>query len=249
MTKDTPAVDESDPQSAPPGERRADGPSVRPRDAATLIILRGAQDVPRVLLGKRSAGHAFMPNKLVFPGGTLELADSRIRPPRDLHPAVQRRLCRGCSGTRARALALAAIRETYEETGLLLGERATPGLRSRSPHWAHFLRQGVVPRLDVLHYIARAITPPHRSRRFDARFFLVDAEHIQGEAQEQPAGSGELLDLQWLELSRAVDMAQLPLITRTVLRELQRRLREGHDRATAGPFVYYRRGRTVVDAE
>ena len=97
-----------------------------------------------------------------------------------------RRLCRGCSATRARALALAAIRETYEETGLVVGEPDTPTLRSRSPAWADFLRHDANPRLDVLHYIARAITPPYRNRRFDARFFMVDAEHIQGEVHERP---------------------------------------------------------------
>jgi 8-oxo-dGTP pyrophosphatase MutT (NUDIX family) len=238
--------DENDPQSVPLAERRGHGPAPRPRDAATLIVLRDTAKRPQVLMGRRAAGHAFMPDKFVFPGGALEPADSRIRPPRDLHPDVLQRLSQGCSPARARALALAAIRETFEETGLLLGERAAPALRSRSPHWVEFLRQGVNPRLDVLHYIARAITPPHRARRFDARFFLVDAAHIQGEVRQGRPGDGELLELQWVDLHRADDMDEVPLITRAVLRELARRLREGHDPATRGPFVYFRGGRTVV---
>tara|TARA_R110000823_G_scaffold119998_8_gene244376 strand:- start:43910 stop:44647 length:738 start_codon:yes stop_codon:yes gene_type:complete len=230
-------------------ELRQAGPAVRPRDAGTLIILRSDRRQPEVLMGKRAASHRFMPNMFVFPGGRVDPGDSRIRPPHDLHPAVLTRLCAGCSESKARALALAAIRETYEETGLLVGEPETPTLRSRSPQWADFLRHDINPRLDVLHYIARAITPPHRNRRFDARFFMVDAQHIQGEVHERPQGSGELLDLHWVSLSRAQELTQLPIITRTVLHELERRLREGHDQAMQGPFVYTRRGRPIVDAQ
>ncbi|MAT92045.1 MAG: NUDIX hydrolase [Halioglobus sp.] len=236
-----------DPRYVADHELRQQGRAVRPKDAATLLIVRRGGAEPRVLMGKRAASHRFMPNKFVFPGGRVDPGDSRIRPPHDLHPQVLRRLCRGCSATRARALALAAIRETYEETGLVVGEPDTPTLRSRSPAWADFLRHDANPRLDVLHYIARAITPPYRNRRFDARFFMVDAEHIQGEVHERPHGSGELLDLHWVALSRAREMEQLPHITRAVLQELQRRLREGHAPDTEGPFVYSRRGRSVVE--
>jgi len=230
-------------------ELRQRGRAVRPKDAGTLIILRRGRGEPRVLMGKRSAGHKFMPDKFVFPGGRVDPGDSRIRPPHDLHPAVMERLSRGCSPTRARALALAAIRETFEETGLVIGEPESPTLRSRSPQWAAFLRHDVNPRLDVLQYVARAVTPPHRNRRFDARFFLVDAEHIQGEVHERPRGSGELLDLHWVTLSRAQRMEQLPIITRTVLRELEQRLRARHGPEVQGPFMYSRRGRPVFDME
>ncbi|MDX1736177.1 MAG: NUDIX domain-containing protein [Halioglobus sp.] len=229
-------------------ELRERGRAVRPRDAATLIIVRPDGTEPRVLLGKRSAGHKFMPNKFVFPGGKVDRADSRIRPPHDLHPEVMRRLRRGCSESKARALALAAIRETYEETGLIIGEPDSPTLRSRSASWGDFLQHDVNPRLDVLHYVARAITPPYRNRRFDARFFMVEARHIQGEVHERPSGSGELLDLHWIELSKAREMEQLPHITRAVLREVARRLDEGHGQEVEGPFVYTRHGRSVVDS-
>jgi len=228
-------------------EGRGPGRAVRPRDAATLIILRRGRGEPQVLMGRRAAAHRFMPNKFVFPGGRVDPCDSRIRPPHDLHPAVMQRLCRGCSEVRARALALAAIRETYEETGLIVGAAGAPTLRSRSPHWAAFLRHGANPRLDVLQYIARAITPPHRGQRFDARFFLVDAEHLHGEWRESPQGSGELLDLQWIGLRRALEMSRLPLITHTVLMELQRRLDASAGLDAAGPFIYFRRSRSVVE--
>ena len=230
-----------------PGEYRDSGRAVRPRDAATLIIVRRGGPVPRVLMGKRAASHRFMPNKFVFPGGKVDRGDGRIAPPMDLHPDVMTRLCRGCSPVRARALALAAIRETYEETGLVIGEPDSPTLKTRSPHWSAFLRHDINPRLDVLHYVARAITPPYRTRRFDARFFMVDAQHIQGDIQERPAGSGELLDLHWVELPRAREMKALPAITRSVLGELGRRLQEGCGPADPGPFVYFRRGKSVVE--
>lgn len=229
-------------------ELRGNVRAPRPKDAATLLVVRHGGKEPRVLMGKRAASHKFMPNKFVFPGGRVDPGDSRIVPPLDLHPDVMKRLRRGCSETRARALALAAIRETYEETGLIIGEPDTPTLKSRSPHWADFLKHDVNPRLDVLHLIARAITPPYRNRRFDARFFMIDAEHIQGEVHERPQGSGELLDLHWVGLSKAQHMEQLPHITRSVLQELERRLREGVGPEASGPFVYTRYGKPVRDS-
>jgi 8-oxo-dGTP pyrophosphatase MutT (NUDIX family) len=228
-------------------ELRKKGRAVRPRDAATLIIVRRDGVEPRVLMGKRAASHKFMPNKFVFPGGGVDRADGRILPPHDLHPQVMQRLRRGCSETRARALALAAIRETFEETGLIIGEPDTPTLKTRSPHWADFLQHDINPRLDVLHLVARAITPPYRNRRFDARFFMVDAEHIQGEVHERPEGSGELLDLHWIDLVEAQRMEELPNITRTVLRALEQRLQAGFGHEAHGPFVHMRHGKPVID--
>ena len=238
-----------DPAYLSSDEYRNGGRAVRPRDAATLIIVRNDGAKPRVLMGKRAPSHKFMPNKFVFPGGRVDPGDSRIRPPHDLHPAVMQRLCKGCSESRARALALAAIRETYEETGLILGEPDSPTIRSRSRHWAEFLQYEANPRLDILHFVARAITPPYRNRRFDARFFMADAEHIQGEIHERPEGSGELLELHWVTLPRAMQLQQLPQITRAVLAEVEHRLREGLGPEVEGPFVYTRYGRSVVERE
>ena len=228
-------------------EIRRSGPAVRPRDAATLIIVRRDGRHPRVLMGRRASSHAFMPNKFVFPGGRVDPGDSRIRPPRDLHPVVKERLCAGCSETKARALGMAAIRETYEETGLILGDTDTPLLRSRSPHWREFLQHGINPRLDVLQLVARAITPPYRSRRFDARFFMADARYLQGEVHERPEGSGELLELHWVSLERAHQL-ELPTVTRIVLGEVERRLQRDHGPEAPGPFLFSRRGKPVLDS-
>ena len=227
-------------------EYRSGGRAVRPRDAATLIIVRQDGSQPRVLMGRRAASHQFRPNKFVFPGGRVDVGDGRLRPPRDLHPAVMDRLRMDRSESRARALALAAIRETYEETGLILGETDNPTMRSRSPHWREFLQHGINPRLDVLQLVARAITPPYRNRRFDARFFMADARHLQGEVHERPAGSGELLELHWVSLEKALEL-ELPHITRFVMGQVDQRLREAQGPEAKGPFVYTRHGRQVVD--
>jgi 8-oxo-dGTP pyrophosphatase MutT (NUDIX family) len=236
-----------DPKYMKSSEYRSQGRAVRPQDAATLIIVRRDQKHPRVLMGKRAAGHKFMPNKFVFPGGKVDAGDGRLQPPHDLHPAVLKRLTQSCSESRARALAMAAIRETYEETGLILGEPDTPTLKTRSPHWRDFLQYDINPRLDTLHLIARAITPPYRSRRFDARFFMAEADLIQGDVHEAPQGSGELLELHWVTL-KGTEALELPNITRMVLGEVERRLREGHSPEDSGPFVHFKHGKPVVDS-
>ncbi len=220
-------------------------PSVRPQDAATLILVRRDGRQPRVLMGQRAASHRFMPNMYVFPGGKVDPGDARLRPPRDLHPAVMARLTQSCTPARARGLALAAIRETWEETGLVVGEPHSPTLKSRSPQWREFLKSDANPCLDELHLVGRAITPPYHHRRFDARFFMAEAELIQGEPQDAPEGSGELLRLHWVSL-RDARALELPEVTRIVLAEVERRLREGQQPEDPGPFVHYRRGRHVI---
>src|SRR5262249_17783737 len=152
-------------------------PTIRPRLAATLILLDKAQNPTKVLMGRRHAAHKFMPGKFVFPGGRLETVDRLMATAGELPDAVLAKKTK--AGARATArrgggLALAAIRENFEETGLLLGTRAAatttpPGI------WSDFARHGVVPDLSAVHFIARAITPPGRPRRFDAHFFSMDA--------------------------------------------------------------------------
>lgn len=248
MAGDTgnPASKTFDPSYIRKDEIRSKGRAVRPKDAATLIIVRRDLKTPKVLMGRRSDGHKFMPGKFVFPGGRVDACDGRLRPPHDLHPAVLKRLMKGCTETKARALALAALRETYEETGLILGEPETPTLKTRSPYWQDFLQFDVNPRLDTLHYIARAITPPYRSRRFDARFFMGDADLIQGDVHAAPEGSGELLEIHWVTLKDAMNL-ELPNITRTVLGEVERRLNEGHGPEDEGPFFHFRHGKAIHD--
>ncbi len=162
-------------------ERDLSSPYVRPKDAATLILVDRAGRVPKVLLGKRHHGHKFMPGKFVFPGGRVDPADRRMPVARPLDPATEAHLMKRLqhpSAAKARAFALAAIRETFEETGLLLGVRERVTAKVPRGPWTAFAEANILPDLHALHFIGRAITPPGRPRRFDARFFTMDASAI-----------------------------------------------------------------------
>ncbi len=111
-------------------------PTIRPKDAATLILLDRSGPKPRVLLGRRHANHKFMPGKFVFPGGRIEAGDRQMNVMGTLDEHCERRLMARTqrpSAMRARALALAAIRETFEETGLLLGSPTPARRKPRRP--------------------------------------------------------------------------------------------------------------------
>ncbi|QDB98990.1 NUDIX domain-containing protein [Mesorhizobium sp. 8] len=195
----------------------------RPRDAATLILLDGEGGAARVLMGRRHMRHAFMPGKFVFPGGRTDPADSRIPAATPLPPEEEARLTARAGkvgAARARAIALSAIRETYEEAGLLIGRRAPFSTAKRD--WQGFAEHGVAPSLEAMRFIARAITPPGRVRRFDTRFLAAWRSDV---ALELPEGgpTNELEELVWLPLAEA-RQADIPAITRTILEELERRL-------------------------
>ncbi|MDP6352640.1 MAG: NUDIX domain-containing protein [Alphaproteobacteria bacterium] len=221
--------------------------ALRPKDAATLVLIRRDRDPPQVLLGQRHGKHAFMPNRYVFPGGTVDPTDSRVRPATPLSRHVAQRLERACSPARARALAVAAIRETYEETGLMLAKPSPggPPLNGRKP-WADFAARGLAPALDVLDYVARAVTPPGRPRRFNARFFMADAIAVSGEIQ----GSGELLDIRWFSFADALALP-IPQITQLVIEEVARLLESppAQDPARTVPLYRHRHGRDTYSRE
>lgn len=205
----------------------------RPRDAATLILVRRGQR-PEVLMGRRAPGHVFMASKWVFPGGRIDRADFNAAAGSEPGGTTRERLEAEVDPRRARALCLTAVRETFEETGLIVGEAAPPA--SVAGPWREFRQAGALPDLAALTYVARAITPPGRTRRFDARFFLADAEALM--APEPTAGSGELDEIAWLPLAQARAL-DLPAITRFVLGEVSERL-SNPDRPL--PFVRWHRG-------
>ena len=211
----------------------------RPRDAATLILTRGRRHGAEVLMGRRAPGHVFMASKWVFPGGRIDRSDYAAASATDLPPAELARLTREAPVRRARALALTAVRETFEETGLLLAAPA-PAASVAGP-WREFRAEGALPDLAALSYVARAITPPGRTRRFDARFFMADAAALL--RPEPTAGSGELDEIAGLPLAdtRGLD---LPAITRFVLGEVSERLTHPHRPL---PYVRMVRGRHVVE--
>ena len=207
--------------------------AVRPRDAATLIVLRRDGPKPRVLMGRRHGGHDFMPDKWVFPGGRIDRSDFRAPVASELRPQVAEKLATTAPPKRARALGLAAIRETFEETGLLLAKSGRP--RPIAGPWRQFLEQGALPDLAALDFIARAVTPPMVPKRFDARFFMADAERLV--SLERQADCGELAEIAWVELEEALAL-DLPTVTSFVLREIPLRLADPHR-----PFPYLRQRR------
>jgi 8-oxo-dGTP pyrophosphatase MutT (NUDIX family) len=209
-------------------ERDRNHANVRPKDAATLILIDRSVKVPKVLLGQRSHGAKFMPGKFVFPGGRVEKPDRLIAVASHLRPEVEAALMRRVqrpSAAKARALALAAIRETFEETGLLIGRRwempPVPG--GHDP----FADTGIYPDLEALQFIARAITPSKRPRRFDTRFFAADAASIAHRVDGVIGPEAELIELIWLPITDAQKL-DMPTITRVVLEELQARIAAGY---------------------
>lgn len=240
-------------KSAPvSGEAKVAGVRLRPRDAATLVLVDRKGAEPRVLMGRRRASQIFLPNKFVFPGGRVDRADRTALSHDELPAAVVRRLLHDMKGrpseARARALALAAIRETFEEVGLVIGCRPaahSAGSPPRHPTWRRFAETGFVPALSQLTLLARAITPPSRPRRYDTRFFLADAGCITSDLR---FGDDELGDIGWFTLDemRALD---LPNITRAVLEDLARRLADP-DKDQPLPYYSFRNGsfrRDLID--
>jgi 8-oxo-dGTP pyrophosphatase MutT (NUDIX family) len=161
----------------------------------------------------------------VFPGGKVERADYGAAAASELAPDEARRLslniARGAPARLARGLAMAAIRETFEEAGLLLA-RPAAAVRTGGP-WRAFHAHGALPDLAALNFIARAVTPPYRPRRFDARFFMADAVRL---LRPDPCEAcGELDELAWMGLDDTADL-DLPAVTRFVLREVERRQKQ-----------------------
>lgn len=192
------------------------------RDAATIIVLRDRTTAPRVLMGQRGAGAAFMPNKYVFPGGAVDAGDADVPLARPVPGPCAERLGEDSAPGRTHALAAAAIRELWEETGLLLGRPgAWPG--PVPADWTGFADMGLLPDGQPLQFVFRAITPPGRPRRFDARFFLVDAAELASDPDDFSAACDELSHLHWVRLEevRALD---LPFITEVVLAEVAARV-------------------------
>lgn len=246
---------------ASPSERfDPTAPEMTPRDAATLIVIdTTSSDEPLILMGRRRPDLVFMPNKYVFPGGRSEQADCFEQPGNDLPQAQVNRLLINMRGNpspeRARGLAMAAIRETYEETGVLVGTITdTPpspphpsqaGDASGQNPWAQFRGEGVIPSLANLCYFARAITPPGRPRRFDTRFFFVEASAV---AKTVPPPDQELHDIGWHRLGAMRDL-DLPNITRNVIKDIENALEQGLEasRTAPVPFYYFKDGNRERD--
>lgn len=191
------------------------GEAIRP--AATVILWRHGAGGPEVLMGQRGAGAAFMPSKYVFPGGAVDPADDQVALAAPPDPVTLQRLSLMSDGPVPLALAAAALRELWEETGLALASRAPFAPPPDSGEdWARLAALGLCPDASSLRFIFRAVTPPGRSRRFDARFFLAPATALAPDTQ---GASGELSHLHWIGLGAARTL-DLPFITEVVLAEV-----------------------------
>lgn len=186
------------------------------RDAATVILVRDVANRPSVLMGQRGRSAAFMPDKFVFPGGAVDEADANI--PLTLNARCRERLAQHNSGPSPETLAAAAIRELWEETGQRLAYRA-----AETSSWPGFDEGGFAPDASALRFFFRAITPEGAPRRFDARFFLADADALATDADDFAEAEPELSHLQWVPLDE-VRQLNLAFITRVVLAELQQHL-------------------------
>lgn len=215
----------------PPGPEPASPPV---RDAATVILVRRAPEGPRVLMGQRGRAAAFMPEKFVFPGGAVDPEDALLPFEVRAEAATAARLAIATPPDLVRALLNAAVRELWEETGLMLGLSAPEAASAEVPaSWQRFYSAGLVPNAAALRLVFRAVTPPGRSRRFDARFFLAEAADLAGD-DLAPSGE-ELSHLAWLDLATARTLA-LPFITEVVLAEVEALLGDPDPAARPVPF-------------
>lgn len=188
-----------------------------------------------------------MPGVMVFPGGRVEPSDRSMSAYGMLADHTERGLLTRIvrpSPTKARALAMSAIRETFEETGILLGEKGLGAPATSSEHWRAFAEHEVFPSLEGLHFFARAITPPDRSRRFDTRFFMVDSSAIAHQTDGVVGPDSELTELKWLSFDEA-RAGNLVWITRTILEEAAKRLEIGLEKDVPVPFYREWRGKRL----
>ncbi|MBD9371870.1 NUDIX hydrolase [Rhizobium sp. ARZ01] len=214
---------------------------LRPVDAASVVVIDRSEDRFRVLVGKRSSKHVFMPDLYVFPGGRRDRHDSRIAVSAPLHPAATARLllrtpARTNQAT-LRGIGVAALRELHEEAGLTIGTDVSdqPGMLSFRPD------------LSGLRFFARAVTPPGQPRRFDTRFFALFADEA-GIDPTAATDSHELLDLRWIDIFEQFGV-EMPFITVKVLEELKGCLQKDPSLpfGVQAAFFLTRRGQIVRD--
>jgi 8-oxo-dGTP pyrophosphatase MutT (NUDIX family) len=234
-----------------PEQREADHhPYFRPKDAATLILVDRSGAVPKVLVGKRHDNVVFMPGKFVFPGGRVDKSDNRVPVAAAIPKELEENLRKGSpriNAARAKSLAIAAIREACEETGLCLGRKAEGSVPKLDGVWKPFVEAGLLPDPSGLFLIARAITPPGRIKRFDTRFFTADASAIAHRVEGVIHPDAELVELVWVELG-SKPLADLHPMTKSVLGELDRRLAAGPLRHDAPvPFFHFYGGKMHRD--
>ena len=190
------------------------------KDAASVILIRNSKSNPSVLMGQRAKNASFMPNKFVFPGGAVEKNDFQVNSFKQLNVNCTARMTYQCNEDLVFALSVAAIRELFEETGIIVGyKKKWTGVIP--PEWKPFAKLGLVPDASNFKFVFRAITPPGRPRRFDARFLYLDADTLSEEInlEDFSGASNELSHLQWIPIHE-VRKFDLPFITEVVFAEV-----------------------------
>ena len=226
------------PTSAVGVATKAPASYLRPKRAASLIILDRSGAEVTLLMGRRHASHVFLPDRYVFPGGRLERDDALMPVSSRLHESVAARLTQ-----QAAALALCAIRETYEETGFCLGiADPSAAMRVVPAGWRDFAAHGILPDLAALHLVARALTPTGPVRRFDVHFFCAEATAIAHRRPDVVHAGSELVDLVWVTLA-AAHALPIARVTHFVLDALERRLASNWSPEAPVPYFSWPRGR------
>ena len=195
------------------------------KDAATVVLIRKVTSQYNVLMGQRGKEAVFMPSKFVFPGGAYEENDSKAPFFSTLSTHNEALLTLESTKNISLGLAATVIRELWEETGLKLVKPLKWNVKAIEG-WEFFHKRGLCPNASELTFFFRAITPVGRPRRFDARFFLCDAKAIVDDLDDFSGASSELSHLQWISIEESREL-DLPIITRIVLEEVSRFLKEG----------------------
>ncbi len=216
----------------------------KPRDAASLILFKEIDNKIHFLMGRRPAKQKFMPNIFVFPGGAVEVEDSTVEYSKDFTKLNLLAVSHNCSVKKARSLGLAAIRETYEETGLLVGQPNSSFINSQPIGWNMFVKKKIKPRLDILNYFARAVTPKEQTKRFNARFFLCDAQFCHGTIEK----NDELLNIDWYPIEKIIKKLKLAQVTQLVVRRAENFLENQSDKISNLTIPTYsrRKGERVI---
>ena len=212
---------------------------VKPVDAAGLVLIRrGKGGEPEILLGRRHTKAGFLPDIYVVPGGKVDTADHAASGfAETLTSAVETALKSGGSRRPPLAFPRAALRETFEETGLLVGASGKPAAESSAPIWQAYRDSGLAPSFATIDFICRAITPVTSRRRYNTRFFLADGDSARGSVR----GNGELEDLAWRPAS-ALGGLEIVDVTQYVLEEALRRWRARHPAGAIAPkLLNYRK--------
>ncbi len=208
-------------------------PPAAPRDAATVVLLRDGAIGPQAYLLRRVPGMSFAGGMTVFPGGSVDPADAHSATPWAGPPPSAWAARLGTTEALARALVCAAVRETFEETGVLLAgagsdevvadvtgadwEADRVSLESRRQSLSDLLgRRRLVVRADLLRPWAHWITPEAEPRRYDTRFFI--AALPLGQATRDVGGEADRVH--WMRPHDAVEAhrrGRLPMLPPTAV--------------------------------